>query len=1194
MTGLLAEEKGRNPRLFEDGITTEQVRRILQLEPGERRHANDPTSDQLSMYDKQVRGIATLYNILREQPVAYLADEVGMGKTYQALGLATLLWNLDPDARVMVVAPRGNVQRKWAADYYTFLRNNYRQRDDRVVDALLGRPVREPLACENLTHLVGELVRDPGRLFVLRHTSFMRPVVFSAGQTHAQKIIERKWEELQALHFHAAGEVIERLRTTTVAHDEAKQACMAWTCAAVRQALPEVDLLIVDEAQCLRHRDNQSNTNFRRVFGLHQSDEERRTEQERFLDRRTYRGLATGAKVKRLLLLSATPAHSRVEDIASQLRYGLGLQHGNNLRDVIDQLERAGSDLDSASRALQRVMLRRFRMFGPLNKYGYRQERAPAMRVEEDPLAELSTALVTKHLYRALQGNGHRFRVGFLSSFESLQESIRAQRPDDEEDDGGGANEGTHTEEAGRPPDDHFIARLNESFRHTFGMPLVHPKQRYIADEARRLLDPKATPDLVKMLVFVRRIATVHELVREVSAVYDDLLGQRLAPLFEIAEQEISPSRVEARLQEMRRGIPDEPANAGGSTTGAEDDDGDAPEDAADSDGKSEYLGLFRKRGSAGQWFRRLFNQQRALWWFFDENWVRTLWWLETEGATPLATYLSERGVPGVDGKASYPASHEAFYRSQLRFLRERRAGATGDVSGVQAFLRRRLARHVGEADRTTWQTSDGKLLMRTSFWNELLERGTSGYASFLRFSPSSIEESDLYQREQIKAWISKNLRMSEPIFDLAAAFRASRGERETMVRRFADNVAAQPKLLRRLELLASCALLIDRTLGYDQQADRYDRLDGWALFDDQSTVRGVLGGSGSRDVVTRQFNTPFFPDVIVCTDVLREGVDLHLFCDRVVHYGLAFSPGDIEQRTGRVDRYFSKAYRAIEASANHRGRVHVEFPYVASTLDELQLARVLARRNSVQELMDRGLPVPRFDPEMSTRERADPIVALLLEPSSERREDPFPGSEGGGLTEVHVAQDDDWHDIARTHIDRLLDAFCGRFHLAGTVDRYLEGRLDHRLFRLTVGLRGRGAEKRLAFAGEQPERVQTVQMTLDFVGSYRTHVLRARSWITDDGSRQELEKWVTDLAESPAMPYATGVAVLREHRKASRRAVINALVAEAAIPFTRQREECTVHAEELADLIGRVACTADHYEEQLHERDREPQPSWR
>jgi len=1161
--------------LFTDGITAHQVRQILRLEP-------NPSGDDhgaakgLSMYDKQVQGITTLYNLLCAQPVAYLADEVGMGKTYQALGLACLLWNLEPAARVMVVAPRGNVQRKWEADYTTFLQNNYLLRDDRVKDCLLGRPVREPVVCENLTDLVGKLVRDADRFFVLRLTSFMRPVIFSSGQKHARKVVDDKRASFQDMHFHPQGDLKDGLRTKTVAQDEAKQACMAWTGAAVNQSLPEIDLLIVDEAQNLRHRENQSCTNFRRVFGLYQSRAEWDQELGRYLDLRKYLGCEPRTKVRRLLLLSATPAHSQVGDISSQLRYGLGLEHGDRLKNIIEALERSGNDVRGASEALKHVMVRRFRMFGPLNKYGYRQEEAPVMQVEQDPLAELSTALVTKHLYRALKGKGNRFRVGFLSSFESLQQSIKRQLREDED---GPEGIGSHTDEEGQSLDAGFISRLDEAFVNKFGVHLVHPKQRYVVDQGRRILDAEHTSEVVKMLVFVRRLATVGEIVRDISAVYDEILGRRVAALFDIEPGQVNPARLESRLQEMRTG-----------------DDADEQEIETESPelqepGRtSQYLDLFRSKDSAGGWFRRLFNQGRSLWWFFDENWARTLWWLETGRRIPLEEYLRDRDFSPSEARAAYPARHEAFYLAQLEFAQKHR-----DLDTVRSFLRQRYAKYVGEFDRSDDASRDARLLLRTSFWNELLERGGSGYASFLTFKPAAVSEEDLYAREQTKAWISKNLRMSEPIVDLAAAYRAASGDPESLVEQFVSLVADQPKLVRRLELLTSHAPLIERTLGYDLQADRYERLDGWAVFDDQNPVRGVLGGSGNRDTVTRQFNTPFFPDVIVCTDVLREGVDLHLFCDYVMHYGLAFSPGDIEQRTGRIDRYFSKTCRAIEGSPGHEERLCISFPYLASTLDELQLARVLSRRNTVQNLMDQGLPVPRFDPEISTREKADQVKSLLLERSKDLRDDPFPATNGWGTTTVVVSRELKGHDEARALLRRLLDHLRTRFDVAGDVDSFLEGRLDQRLFRLTLGIQGNRLIKKLAVKGEPGTRWQSVQVSLDFASQYRTHVLKARSWITEDTQcRQELARWLESARDSEVPPFAVGVAVMLQDRKSSKRQTLNSLVAQAAIPFTRENDRCTVDGEELVDMIERVALTADYYEELVLEGDRNAETKWR
>lgn len=107
---------------------------------------------------------------------------------------------------------------------------------------------------------------------------------------------------------------------------------------------------------------------------------------------------------------------------------------------------------------------------------------------------------------------------------------------------------------------------------------------------------------------------------------------------------------------------------------------------------------------------------------------------------------------------------------------------------------------------------------------------------------------------------------------------------------------------------------------------------------------------NGETDHAVRQramlgFNTPFFPDVLVASSVLAEGVDLHLHCRHVIHHDLSWNPSDIEQRTGRVDRLGSHAERAKEP-------VDVYLPFVSETQDEKQFRVVLDRERWFQVLM--------------------------------------------------------------------------------------------------------------------------------------------------------------------------------------------------------------------------------------------------
>jgi len=83
--------------------------------------------------EQQLKAAVALHRMLLTQGCAYLADEVGMGKTYVALAVVALLRHQQPSLRVLYLAPSQNVLRKWyARELPAFIRNNVRQSDMRV------------------------------------------------------------------------------------------------------------------------------------------------------------------------------------------------------------------------------------------------------------------------------------------------------------------------------------------------------------------------------------------------------------------------------------------------------------------------------------------------------------------------------------------------------------------------------------------------------------------------------------------------------------------------------------------------------------------------------------------------------------------------------------------------------------------------------------------------------------------------------------------------------------------------------------------------------------------------------------------------------------------------------------------------------------------------------------------------------
>lgn len=103
--------------------------------------------------------------------------------------------------------------------------------------------------------------------------------------------------------------------------------------------------------------------------------------------------------------------------------------------------------------------------------------------------------------------------------------------------------------------------------------------------------------------------------------------------------------------------------------------------------------------------------------------------------------------------------------------------------------------------------------------------------------------------------------------------------------------------------------------------------------------VRLANGGvtPANRQRLMIAFNTPFFPDVLVASQVMSEGVNLHTYCRHVIHHDLDWNPASLEQRTGRVDRIGSLAELL-------KTDIEVYEPYLAGTHDE-KMFRVVKDR---------------------------------------------------------------------------------------------------------------------------------------------------------------------------------------------------------------------------------------------------------
>ena len=324
-----------------------------------------------------------------------------------------------------------------------------------------------------------------------------------------------------------------------------------------------------------------------------------------------------------------------------------------------------------------------------------------------------------------------------------------------------------------------------------------------------------------------------------------------------------------------------------------------------------------------------------------------------------------------------------AFYRNTCRALRvhisdeiERRIslrahrllGAAGKVVGeeeLQHLLEKIQKRFFDD------EVTRGRKALDHSL------RGLVNEAVFSHKSPDLTEE----QRTQLVDAIRRFLRVPTTLircFPIAEVDQLSPDDAVTRLLNYVDGSAGswRQRVISFINFIANSAgsereLYLEAALKTETGKigvidDEEGKVDAHR---DKLTVANVQVAMGTtrRDTrarLMRAFNTPFFPEIFVCSEVMGEGVDLQRCCRYVIHHDLAWNPSNIEQRTGRIDR--------LGCKAEGRDPIVVYLPYLAGTADERQYRvmsdrerwfRVVMGQDEVAKLIkpesDDGVPLP-------------------------------------------------------------------------------------------------------------------------------------------------------------------------------------------------------------------------------------------
>lgn len=862
-----------------------------------------------SMAAKQAEGVAHLCRLLAQRHLALLADEVGMGKTFQAIGIIRLLQQMEPNAKVLVIAPNKNICSQWKGEFGAFEQDHW-------------------------------------------HGNSAEPLKVADPESKLEAMIAKVKEGDHNVYF----TTIHALSGLTKDSEADSKAGLAHENALVlKEQVMEYldqqgfDLLVIDEAHYLRTRDGGS---------------------QKVEAAKAFFGEAGAPLAKRVLLMTATPTHSSVKDVENILRYFTPESELQN-----SETERSYD----AAELLTKYGLRRLRLLQGVNgahyaKQHYRKEVAHAVSFSENQNAELFFGLYQRELVKQHQAkaSNRQFLYGYLEGFESFGEQDH-QSSSNFHSYGHNSSAHSHSEHSdseqgseqhgkdafSKAPDTELLHMLSQEYYHCFNQFPEHPKYKALVDQ---FVPTKLTPselDDIKHLVFVRRIPSVRELTKRVNTRYDNVLGYQISDALNLEEEDQDAWQ----KSHWSRAWLNRYLNNTEEVLDLNDE-----EERDEPDGDENHL---RSR------ITELFVVKKRLESAVDEtrNTECTNIALRFRTSENILSMFLEPALDYVDQDYLYHFEHHSGERKRATYSKA-------------AEYQRAQQHQLDKMNVTAEEQAEDVL---PTIWKHLIVLlNDSERKKLAQWSAAT--------KENFATYFKKGAMFASPVmvelFCWFYKFNRTTQESVNAHNRYIGFIEyVVPKLNQSMLLWYFKAALntFEDVCKKIARVGLEDYTNDWRVLQGHTSPAAFASGETSnRDSLQLSFNSPFYPNVLVATSVFQEGVNLHLQCNQVHHYGIAGNPGDHEQRVGRLDRLFSKVNRHYQNG--EQAELKISFPYLEHSFDEDQLASFLERKVKAESKLDKCL-LDSNDLQVGTGKAVDWQQYLKQPEAAENSEvkDPYP-----------------------------------------------------------------------------------------------------------------------------------------------------------------------------------------------------------